>query len=314
VNDSIIALHEVENLDRTQYSRFKYGFRPAVERFAARLAERAEAELPDLLDGPVTITAPASRAVPIGADLLADGVLRAVNHRRAQRTTPPASPAREASPCGPGKPPASPAREASPCGPGKPPAIRAKLYRFAVPVADYGTADRDGRRALLADERISGIPDLFTDRNVVVVDDLWVTGISAEVTIDTIRHWGPRSVTYLVIARVDPEQARRRPQIEYDLNHAAVTGLRTLAELCREGPVTINQRVCKFVLQHPPAEVRAWLDTVPATVAWHLHAAVLAEGFALTEPFVEAARVVIQFADRHDLDGVAASCGWSLGR
>jgi hypothetical protein len=282
VTDAVIALYDADDLDRTQYSRFKYGFRPAVERFATRLAERAVADLPDLLDGPVTITAPASRAVPIGADLLADGVLRAVNHQRAQRSDPPA--------------------------------IRAKLYRFAVPAADYGTADEDGRRALLAAERISGIPDLFTDRDVVVVDDLWVTGISADVTIGAIRQWRPRSVTYLVVARVDPELARRRPQIEYDLNHAAVTGLPTLAELCRDGPITVNQRVCKFVLQHPPAEVRAWLDTVPAIVAWHLYAAILAEGFALTDAFADAARVVIQFADRHDLDGVAASCGWGLGR
>jgi hypothetical protein len=278
----IIALHEVvDDLDRILYSRYKYGFRPAVDRFAAGLARRAEADLPDLLDAPVTITAPASRAVPIGAGLLADGVSRAVNHRRAQRSTPPAA--------------------------------RAALYRYAVPDTDYGTADQDGRRALLAGERISGIPDLFTDRDVVVVDDLWVTGISAEVTIDAIGRWTPRSVTYLVIARVDPEHARRRPQVEFDLNHAAVSGLPALAELCREGPVTVNQRVCKFVLQHPPAEIRPWLDTVPATIAWHLYAAVLAEGFGLVPRFAEAARVIVQFADRHDLDSAAASCGWSLG-
>jgi adenine/guanine phosphoribosyltransferase-like PRPP-binding protein len=73
--------------------------------------------------------------------------------------------------------------------------VRAKLYRFAVPTTDYGTADEAGRRALLADERISGIPDLFADRDVVVVDDLWVTGLSAEVTIDAIEGWKPRSVT-----------------------------------------------------------------------------------------------------------------------
>jgi hypothetical protein len=276
----VIALHGIDDLDRTRYSRFKYGYRPAVDRFAACLAERAEAELPDLLHAPVTITAPASRAVPIGADLLADGVLRAVNHRRAELSTAPAA--------------------------------RAKLYRFAVPAADYGTADQDGRRALLADEEIGGIPELFTDRDVVVVDDLWVTGISAGVTIDAIGRWGPRSVTYLVIARVDPEHARRRPQVEYDLNHAAVTGLPALAELCREGPVTVNQRVCKFVLRHPPAEIRAWLDSVPATIAWHLYAAVLADGFALMPGFADTARVVVQFADHHDLDCVAASCGWSL--
>lgn len=278
----IIALHGVEDLDRTEFSRYKYGLRPAVDRFAAALARRAEADLTDLLDTPVTVTAPASRAVPIGADLLADGVLRAVNHRRARRSVAPA--------------------------------VRAKLYRFAVPATDYGTADENGRRALLADERISGIPDLFTDRDVVVVDDLWVTGLSAEVTVDAVERWKPRSVSYLVIARMDPEVARRHPQLEFDLNHAAVPSLPALAELCRAGPTTVNQRMCKFVLQHPPAEVRAWLDTVPATTAWHLYAAVLAEGFVQTPRFAEAARIAVEFADRHDLDSVAASCGWSLGR
>jgi hypothetical protein len=278
----VIALHGVADLDRTEFSRYKYGARHAVDRFARALAVRAEADLPDLLDAPVTITAPASRAVPIGADLLADGVLRAVNHRRAQRAAAPA--------------------------------VRAKLYRFAVPTADYGTADENGRRALLADERISGIPDLFADRDVVVVDDLWVTGLSAEVTIDAVERWKPRSVIYLVIARIDPELARRRPQLEFDLNHAAVTSLPALAELCRDGPTTVNQRMCKFVLQHPPAEIRAWLDTVPATVAWHLYAAVLAEGFVQAPRFADAARVLVEFADRHDLDTVAASCGWSPGR
>jgi hypothetical protein len=275
----VIALHDVDGLDHAEFSRYKYGARPAVDRFAEALAQRAE---PDLLDAPVTVTAPASRAVPIGADLLADGVLRAVNHRRAQRSAAPA--------------------------------VRAKLYRFAVPTTDYGTADEAGRRALLADERISGIPELFSDRDVVVVDDLWVTGLSAEVTIDAIQRWKPRSVTYLVIARMDPAQARRHPQLEFDLNHAAVPSLPALAELCRAGPTTVNQRMCKFVLQHPPAEVRAWLDTVPATVAWHLYAAVLAEGFVQTPRFSATARVLVEFADSHDLDSVAAACGWSLGR
>ena len=273
MND-VVALHGLDDLDRTLYSRYKYGFLPAVDHFATGLAQRHR------FDGSVTITAPASRAVPIGADLLADGVLRAVNHERAQRSAQPAT--------------------------------RAKLYRFAVPANDYGTADRDGRRALLADERISGIPDLFAGRDVVVVDDLWVTGLSAEVTVAAIARWSPRSITYLVIARVDPDGARSRPQVEFDLNHTAVNGLPALADLCREGPVTVNQRLCKYVLQHPPAEIRAWLDTVPATIAWHLYAAVLAEGFPRVPEFAEAARVVVQFADRHDLDSAAASCGWSV--
>jgi hypothetical protein len=53
---------------------------------------------------------------------------------------------------------------------------------------------------------------------------------------------------------------------------------------------------------------------VPATVAWHLYAAVLAEGFVQTPRFSATARVLVEFADSHDLDSVAAACGWSLGR
>jgi hypothetical protein len=268
-------------LDAAVYSRYKYGSRAAVDSFAETLAELAVAKLPGLLTGPVTLTAPASRAVPIGADLLADGVLRSVNHARTAG--------------------------------GVAPAVRAKLHRFAVPAEDYGAKDEAARRALLAAERISGIPELFAGRDVVVVDDLWVTGASAEVTLDAVARYAPRSVTYLVIATVEPGYAARRPEVEFELNHAAVDGLAALGGLCRDGAVTVNQRFCKFVLRHPPPSVDGWLAGVPAATAWQLYAAVLAEGF-LSEPgFAGTARVIVDFADRNDLDAAAASHGWSIG-
>jgi hypothetical protein len=43
----VVVLHDVEGLDRTEFSRYKYGLRPAVDRFAAVLAQRAEAALAD---------------------------------------------------------------------------------------------------------------------------------------------------------------------------------------------------------------------------------------------------------------------------
>jgi hypothetical protein len=215
--------------------------------------------------------------VPIGADLLADGVLRVVNHERALRN----------------------------CAP----AVRAKLHRAAVPADDYGARDAAGRRELLARERISGIPELFAGRDVVIVDDLWVTGASAEVTVDAVARYAPRSVTYLVIAVVEPELAARCPEVEYDLNHAAVHDLPTLADLCRAGPVTVNQRFCKFVLRQDPHAVRAWLDGIPATTAWHLYAAVLAEGFLLEPGFAATAQAIVGFADGRRLDDRPAVTG-----
>jgi hypothetical protein len=281
----LLSAYEVaENgtaLDAALYSRYKYGSRAAVDGFAATLADLAVAKVPGAAHDAVTVAAPASRTVPIGADLLADGVLRAVNHNRARR--------------------------------GVGPAVRAKLHRFAVPAADYGGLSEAGRRALLATERISGIPDLFAGRDVVIVDDLWVTGASARVTVDAVARYAPRSVTYLVIATVEPGYAARRPEVEAELNHAAVDSLASLADLCRAGPVTVNQRMSKFVARQEPVAVGDWLATVPAHVAWQLHAAVLAEGLLFEPEFAGAARVIVGFADRADLDASAAAHGWSIG-
>lgn len=272
----LLAAHDLAALDAAEYSRYKYGSRAAVDGFADTLARSAVEKLPALLTAEVTITAPAGRVVPIGADLLADGVLRAVNHLRARHDVAPA--------------------------------VRAKLHRFAVPAEDYGTMSEVERRALLASERISGIPDLFAGRDVVIVDDLWVTGASAEVTVEAVARWSPRSVTYLVLAAVDPDEAKRRPEVEAELNHAAVSSLPALAAL---GDVTVNQRVCKFVLRHGPDAVLAFLESVPAHVAWQLYAAVLAEGFLLRDEFAGAARVIVNFADDRELDAAAATNGWS---
>jgi hypothetical protein len=281
----VLAAYEVSEagtaLDTAAYSRYKYGSRAAVDSFAETLAELAVAKLPGLLSGSVTLTAPASRTVPIGADLLADGVLRAVNHGRASRNTAPA--------------------------------VRAKLHRFAVPADDYGARNEADRRALLAAERISGSPDLFSGRDVVIVDDLWVTGASAEVTVDAVARYAPRSVTYLVIATVEPGYAARRPEVEFDLNHAAVGSLDALGDLCRAGAMTVNQRFCKFVLRQQPADVEAWLADLPAATAWQLYASVLAEGFLLEPGFSGAARVIVNVADDRDLDAEAATHGWSVG-
>jgi hypothetical protein len=279
----ILALGEIgadgTTVDRIRYSRYKYGQTDAVDAFAADLARLAVAHCREFTDAETTVTAPASRVVPIGADLLADGVLRHLNHARTASR-----------------------RE---------PAVRAKLHRFDVPAGDYGSVDRTARRALLAAERISSIPELFTNRHVVVVDDLWVTGTSAEVTAAAVQRWQPASVTYLVIATVQPHLADLYPEVEHELNHAAVDSLDALAELTRDGSVVVNQRVCKFVLSHPPADVAVWLTGVQPRFVWQLYSAVLAEGFSLAPEYRESVAVLTARVAAAELQEWAIAYGWS---
>jgi predicted phosphoribosyltransferase len=279
----ILALGEIgadgTTIDKVRYSRYKYGQVEAVEAFAAELARAAVAHSPEFADAPTTVTAPASRTVPIGADMLADGVLRHLNHARTAQL-----------------------RE---------PAVRAKLQRFEVPSGDYGSEDLETRKALLAAERISSIPELFTDRHVIVVDDLWVTGTSAEVTAAAVERWRPASLTYLVIATVQPHLADLYPEVEHELNHAAVNSLPALAELTRDGSVVVNQRVCKFVLSHPASVVEAWLPGLAPQFVWQLYSAVLAEGFGLMPEYRETVAVITERVDTDGLQEWAIAYGWT---
>jgi hypothetical protein len=268
-------------LDPVVYSRYKYGQSAAIAYYAAELGRLVVAALPVLTAEPSTVTAPGSRAVPIGADLLADGVLRHVNRVRAGRQLEPA--------------------------------VRAKLHRHHIPAGDYGGEDRAAREALLAAEKISSIPELFTDRHVVVVDDLWVTGTSAAVTAAAIDRWRPASLTYLVIGRVEPALAERRPQVEAELNHAAVDGLPALAQLLRAGPVAVNQRLCKFVAGQPVELLGSWLTDQEPRFVWRLYQALLAEGIGLMPAYRDAVAVLVEFVDKHRLDERAAAEGWTAG-
>jgi hypothetical protein len=279
----VLAVHRIDarggTVDAVRYSRYKYGQTEAIGYFARELGEYAMNGLPMLAPEPPTITAPASRCVPIGADLLADGVLQHINRVRSSHQLQPA--------------------------------VRAKLHRHEIPPGDYGSEDLATRKALLSQERISSIPELFTNRHVLVVDDLWVTGTSADVTAAAVQRWRPASLTYLVIARVQPAFAELHPEVEFELNHVAVDGLPALADLLERGPVVVNQRLSKFVLSQPRDRLAGWLADRDARFVWRLYCAALAEGLGLMPRFRDNVRLLVDLADRRRLDERAASLGWT---
>lgn len=260
------------------YSRYKYGSVAMIEGFGAELATLALAAVPGILSEPVTITAPASRSVPIGADLLADRVLAGVNLARI-------------------------AAELEP-------AVRAKLHRHTLPSGDYGGQSAAERRASLASERISLIPGLITGRHVVVVDDLWVTGASAEVTIAAVNRHQPRSLTYVLIGRVEPDYAAAHPQVERELNHAKVRDLGTLGEMLLTEPVAITQRLCKFALSWPGEVLRNFLANMQEKFVWQLYAAILADGLGLMPVYRSQFLALCELVNDNKLHIQATTEGW----
>jgi hypothetical protein len=275
------TIHQTRcGLDPQQYSAYKYGAASVVAAYAQDLADLICDQTPRLASDQLTITAPGSRSVPIGADLLADGVLARLNHRRTLM--------------------------------GRPPAVRAKLHRHAIPAGDYGAQDLAGRQALLAQEKITTIPSLIADRDVLVIDDLWVTGLSAEVTVQAIERLHPASLTYVVIARVEPDYAAAYAAVERDLNHARVSDLDSLSGLFHQDQVIMTQRLCKFVLVQPIDQLATWLPRQPVGYIWELYCALLAEGFGLMPEYKSAFSCVASHVEATRLDIQAMSLGWEV--
>ncbi len=239
------------------YSRYKYGMPRAVRFLGALLGTHAVTYVKASFAPSLTIIAPGSRSTPIGADYLADEVLKVVNRARHER--------------------------------GLQPAVRGKLHRHVVPSGDYGGLSAAERQALLANEKISANPSLITGCEVIVVDDLWVTGASADVTIKAIMTHAPASLTYLLIAEVDESIAHTNASVERDLNHAAIHDLASLATAIHNEveEVFVMQRLCKFLLGHHPEELESFLRMMSASFVWHLLNACIADGLGLLPLYEE---------------------------
>jgi hypothetical protein len=269
---------DLKGLDSNQYSRYKYGSVAMTRMYGELLADLILATVPGALADAFTVTSPGSQAIPAGADLLANDILQRVNLVRADA--------------------------------GLEPAVRAKLHRHTIPSGDYGVCSEAQRRALLANEQISLDPKLIEGRHVVIIDDLWVTGATAELTIGVVENERPSSLSYALIGQVDPALAKSNAGVEMELNHAQIHDLDSLVTFLLAEPVVINQRMCKFVLSSPSAKLLEAFAALPTGLVWRIWTAIQADGLGELPAYREHFGAIAAYAEDHKLDHRAAQKGW----
>jgi hypothetical protein len=219
-----------ERFDAATYSRMKHGDLAAAHVLGGRLASAVVAQVPALVTDPAPLVLPvAYLAVPPACLVLAHAVLRVLSAQRVAR--------------------------------GLEPGRVIRVAKGSVTHTDYATASEAERRAELAAITFR-LDDDVAGAQVLVVDDVRVTGLAEARIVEVLAAAGPRRLVAAYVAVVQGELASD-PSVEAVLNTAAVRSVADLRDAVREGRFTLTIRFLKRLLQADPDERRAFLDACP---------------------------------------------------
>ncbi len=134
---------------------------------------------------------------------------------------------------------------------------------------------------LVDDERVRG-------NTLIMIDDIIITG-SAEATVcRRLLEGRPKKIICLYIASMDKDIAQANPGIESVLNQWYVKGLDDMVEIMTQGSgYRLNLRNCKFILEHPPRDVKKSFDRLKNSVLEDLFQVCLANSYYLDPKYKE---------------------------
>jgi adenine/guanine phosphoribosyltransferase-like PRPP-binding protein len=124
----------------------------------------------------------------------------------------------------------------------------AKVHRSTLTHGDYSTMSAGERAAVMGANLLAIDPAAVDGKDVLVVDDIRVTGSHEDSLRKLFDCLHPSRVTFAYIAAIDQELAHADPQLEDRVNHAAIKKLVDIERLIGYREFRMNARSCKFIL------------------------------------------------------------------
>ncbi len=250
--------------DTDTYSRFKYGDMEAADRYGQLLAGTilgCEAfETARHAPDEVVITASAYKSLPTAAQAVASSLIKTLNSY------------------------------GYPVGGGR-------IHRDTLTEGDYGNMSSDERAYWMSCNGLWINEKEFIARDVIVIDDVSISGAHANSIIAMFATVDIRSLTLVHVLKLDPELAARDPKIEDRMNHTVIKNLRDLGNLIRgRDDYRPNARTVKFVLSQPVPEIENFLSSLGTDVVDQICAGIEADEYDRMRSYMDAAKRVRQFA------------------
>jgi phosphoribosyl transferase-like protein len=233
-------------LDLAAFSRFKHGAVAPAWLFAGQILDRLEVLTPDTLSANrLVVTGSCFKYVPLASVTLARSLAHLLNRRRAALMEPPVS--------------------------------QTQLYRAQLIEGDYSTMSLSQRRRFIDQDVIRVDPEVLAGAEVLVVDDVRITGFHEGRIAALLNDVGVAEATFAYWAVIDGSSD---PVLEKRLNTTAIRDLDSMAELVAAGDFALNSRVCKLILSAPAPELAAFLGRLPVDVLAELVAGMECNGYA----------------------------------
>lgn len=252
--------------DTVSYSRFKYGDTHVANRYGHLLAGTILGcetfESAKLDPEHVVLTASAYKSLPTAAQAVVDSSVRTLH------------------------------------GYGYPIIGDGRIYRSKLTEGDYGAMSAEDRTYWMSRNGLWADEAKFSGADVIVIDDIRISGAHEASIINLFQTIDVRSVTLVHVLKLNAELAARDPTIEDRMNHAFIKDLSDLGRLISDHPSWApNARAVKFILSHPAPDALQLLMRLPATLVERIHEGIMADGYDTMPSYREVAESIEQFVE-----------------
>lgn len=237
------------------YPAMKLGDRPAAEHFGALLAPLAGAIVANA-KAPCVLTAPPMRLLPSGANLVCAALARRMKGL-AHTTLRLKQPAR----------PYDSTAEFDACG-------------------DYARLDYRSRREGQDEAVMLDIP-VIAGHEVIVVNDINVTGTQMRRIASALERGHPARVHWLLIINVDRCVGRRFAHLESEINHSRIASQSEMIALLRSRDLSYTSKFVARLMSFGTASLAHIFAALDASKRQAIAAAIAAEGLYSGDAFRE---------------------------
>ncbi|HTI15952.1 MAG TPA: phosphoribosyltransferase family protein [Dictyobacter sp.] len=272
--DGCILVKDPTTFSLSEYSRYKYGASRVGERYGQALCEKfLRAFFHLVVSRQLLITSSPYKTIPTSSLCIAQSFCRTLNQWR--------------------------------CRMGFAPSQLTKIGRATLSAGDYGVLSKEQRISRMKRNRLSFDTTLLAHADLVVVDDIKVTGAHQQCIMSHIEQLSLTSLTFLyVVECCHSHKEVCNPQIEDHLNHISVHTLADMIDIIRSPDFFFNVRMCKFILNEVNrADLPAFLQQMTDQFVAFLYHMSLKDGYGHMNMYRESVQMVASELQQRGLEG-----------
>jgi hypothetical protein len=262
-----LVTHSNNGFDNGAYSMMKYGDELSTRVFASRMASLLVDNYPDLIETETPpVFATAYKYVPPACFYLSRYCLAEINTHRSELDLEPGE--------------------------------ELHVYKNRVTSTDYAASSVEDRDRELNGIGFSLMGDI-TDRTVVVLDDIRITGSAERAMLETLQPGNPCAVVLGYIAMLNPDVAETRPSIESDINGFTVRKLVDVSSIIERSMINgtgfdLNIRTLKKILGSSVDELICFLDAASTSIVRCIYDGAINTGPEFINSYEESIGIVRQ--------------------